>query len=377
MEERKVGIDFLKIFAAFLVIVNHISYNGGLYTSTSNLLQAFIVTILQIISVVCVNIYALATGYLKYKDDKVEKYNFKKLIYLWIEIVFYVSIIYIILSLFNLIEFNKFEILNICLPLTMNQFWYFTAYFGLFFLMPIINKFVKNSSNNFIIHTIFSIFIFFSLYSSLTNFYFKDILLLNRGYSIWWLSFVYLIGAFIKKINLNEKVNKKNILKIYIFVNLLMYLVDIYVNQINKRVIVTRLFWGSFIDYNSFLVIISSICLFLLFIDVKPNKKISNILKYTSTASFGIYIIQLHPYIWNFIQDRFIFILDYNIFLEPIFVLSISIIIFIVLLLIDKFREYIFRILMIDRICESLSNLINIISNKIMLNFKNYILIKK
>ncbi len=68
---------------------------------------------------------------------------------------------------------KKVTLLSVCksfFPISTNQYWYFTAYVGLFFLMPTLNEIVTSRSEQRFKKDIFNVVLLFSLYA----FFIKD-----------------------------------------------------------------------------------------------------------------------------------------------------------------------------------------------------------
>lgn len=63
-ESRSPGVDVAKIVAAFLVVINHLSKYGIKVTAPSGGITANILCEIGTLSCTCIDIFALATGYL-------------------------------------------------------------------------------------------------------------------------------------------------------------------------------------------------------------------------------------------------------------------------------------------------------------------------
>lgn len=214
MKNRNYGIDLLKILSMFFIIVLHINSRGGLFSAVEITSSYYkVILILDIICVSAVNIYGLISGYVSYSqyEEKKEsdKYSFKRIIYLWLEVVFYSLITYIILWIFGKEKFNCKSLISIFFPISTNYVWYFSAYALLFLFMPMINSFVKNTNNRLLISLMILIFLFFSIIQSITIEPFKDFTFLNRGYSVWWLLILFYFGAVIKKTSFGKNISIK------------------------------------------------------------------------------------------------------------------------------------------------------------------------
>ena len=127
MKNRIYGIDVLKVLSMFFILVLHINSNGGLLNNVPVGSKKFaIVLILEIICLCAVNIYGIISGYLsysKYDSNTSKVYNFKRLIYLWIQVVFYSFITTIILVALGKIEVSRKDMLLIFLPVANKYLW--------------------------------------------------------------------------------------------------------------------------------------------------------------------------------------------------------------------------------------------------------------
>lgn len=355
------GIGMLKIIAMLFIIILHINARGGIITNSNNHPISYI---LEIIALCSVNVYAIITGYLEYRDNEnnTYQYNFKKIFNLYFIILFYGLIIYLISYILGVYEFNKNDIFNLLFPISSKYLWYFTAYAGTFIFFPIINKFVKNSDKKHLIYYSIVIIIIFSLWPSLFSNRFGDFWNLKSGYSVWWLLILYFLGAVVKKINL--KIDLKKLFVMLLILYFTSWVWTCYSAHITNWIFGQNKFEGIFNSYISITSILIAIIYVLIFSNLKFPKKINKATKFLAPATFGVYVMHLHPIVWQYWKDRFLFILNYNILLEPILVLIIAVLLLILMLLIDKVRECIFKLCKINNISSKLNN----ITNKIIIS---------
>ena len=74
--------------------------------------------------------------------------------------------------------------------------------------MPTLNAIVTSRSEQEFQKDIFNVVLLFSLYA----FFIKDdIFFLNRGFSVWWLAIVYILGAGIKKYRMEERFSRQTL----------------------------------------------------------------------------------------------------------------------------------------------------------------------
>lgn len=73
--------------------------------------------------------------------DRPQKYE--KLVDMWFQAFFYSFVISVLLTVAGgNIEVTKKEVISWAMPVAYDKFWYFTAFFALFFTIPILNRFV-------------------------------------------------------------------------------------------------------------------------------------------------------------------------------------------------------------------------------------------
>lgn len=146
MKKRSYGLDLLKVFAAALVIAVHhfntigfynIKYNGGktMYLATS----------IYIITLTCVPLFLIATGYLL-QGRKIEKKHFFKIFYFLIE----VALIYLLGILVSLLMNNNFTLMTwikTWLKSVMNPAYYIGLYFSIYLVSPFLNRFFLSLSD--------------------------------------------------------------------------------------------------------------------------------------------------------------------------------------------------------------------------------------
>ncbi|EFA28095.1 conserved hypothetical protein, partial [Haemophilus influenzae HK1212] len=114
---------------------------------------------------------------------------------LWVQVVFYTLSITMAYSWINNVTTAQW--FRAFFPVMTYQYWYITAYFGLYLFMPILNKYLQQTSNKTLYLHMGLIFIFISL---LPAFIGGDPFILNAGYSTLWIIVMYLFGATLSRI---------------------------------------------------------------------------------------------------------------------------------------------------------------------------------
>jgi surface polysaccharide O-acyltransferase-like enzyme len=135
---RNYGIDLLRLVLMFMVCVLHTLGQGGIldvHQGTQNNVFWF----LEIAAYCAVDGFALISGYTA--ADKPRRYE--KLAEMWFQVFFYSFVITVVLTVTNLNpDWLPKDIIKSALPVTAEIYWYFSAYFALFFVTPVLNKFL-------------------------------------------------------------------------------------------------------------------------------------------------------------------------------------------------------------------------------------------
>jgi len=339
-KEKNCGIELLRLVSMLMIVLLHTLGEGGLL-SIINGVNYKIGWLLEIISYSAVNVFALITGFVNYSDED-KKFSYSKYIFFWVPICFYSVINYVIISWYTTKSINLILLIKSFFPVLFAKYWYVNAYTGLFFLIPWINKLIRNCSKKETNELMVVIFIVFSLFSNIAI-PFSDPFMLNRGYSVLWLIILYIIGAGLKKNQTCDKKSKKYWFFIFLLSVLIPWTIKVY----------SPIVPNIFICYISIMPVIASISLISLFSQIKIHKMIKKVILFLSPAAFGVYLIHSNiDFSSLFITKRFIEYASYPWYIFCFKVILTSLIIFISCLLLEKLRLYLFKVLKINYFIE-------------------------
>ena len=352
MNKRNFGIDLLRcISMLFVVILHTLGHGGVLRNVTSSSPNYYIAWLIEISAYCAVNCYALISGFVGYKSN----YKYSNIIFLWVQVFFYSTSISIFFQIINPASIGLKEILTSFLPVLKGDYWYFTSYFALFFLMPLFNKGInalsKSEAKTLVIATIL-IFCFirvFLCFDTFQLFNTKDLFITNSGYSVFWLSLLYIIGGCLGKSQILETFSTLKLILIYSLCIVFTCAFKFLIENISLNIIREQINPAIFIEYISPTIVLSAIALLGLFsrLDFKSQKLI-NIIKFFAPISFGVYLIHEHPMIkFSMIFDKFIFLANTPPLIFIISLIGIVMAIYISCSLIDYARLLLFNTLKI------------------------------
>jgi surface polysaccharide O-acyltransferase-like enzyme len=238
----------------------------------------------------------------------------------------------------------------------------------MYLFLPVINKGIERLTKSELRMIFISLIFFFVIMKDYMNPK-SDPFTMNGGYSVVWLLICYLIGAYFGKFKHEYHGIKK-------FIHYFVYIIVLYYSAILcykipdksimsdygyfkvklmtflKRIFVMRI--------SSVPMISQSICVLLLFTQIKYNQYLGKIITFIGPLTFGVYLIHENPIIRNFIIK--------NLFKKDPYNLTLRIVIKLVLLrglkiygicvFIDYLRHILFTVLRIRKICILIEKII-------------------
>ena len=141
---RQTNIEILRILATFMVLVVHADYwalGGPSYEDfVLSPANAWMRTIVASITIVCVNLFILISGWFGIKSSVKGLSNFI------FQCAFFLFGSYVIMLVCHLTTFSVKGFLS-CFCLTRGN-WFIQAYVGLYILSPVLNAYIEKESKN-------------------------------------------------------------------------------------------------------------------------------------------------------------------------------------------------------------------------------------
>lgn len=349
---RNYGIDVLRIISMFMIVTIHVLGDGGLINNSGVLnIKSETLWGLDALFLCAVNCFALISGYVGLKS----KHNISSIVKLCIQVVFYsliMSLVYILVCLTQKKQINLLYLIECFFPTIFKNYWYFSAYFCLFFFMPLLNYIIETFRKKYLKLLFVFIVIVFCTLSMFVN----VVSNLNRGYSVLWLALLYCIGAYNYKYGTFKKMSTFTNISLFFICFLLMLTSRIAISYFSYNI------WGEYkytnilITYTAPTTLFASISLLNIFKKIKIHEKCSKFIVTLSATTFGIYILHCHPYFAQlFLMNKFIFLLNHSAIVILFATLLISLIIFLFCATLDFLRIQFFKLIKIDRFSSYIS----------------------
>lgn len=363
---RNVGIDLLKILAMFMIVCLHMLGHGGVLEASETLTVSHYSAWFLESAVFCsVNCYALVSGYVYYG----RRLKCSNIIYLLLQVLFYTVVITAVFLVFKNGTVGAKDILKAIFPWGFGTYWYFSAYFVLFFFIPFFNKALEVLSKKEMISLLGTIFMLLSVFPTLFHYDYPKV---NNGYSFLWLAVMYLFGGFVKKYRIIGFNNNKNNFLVYVLCVLVAWLSKLCIDISTSYILGSAMGGSYLISFTSPLIVIAAVFLFIFFLRLSPGKLLTRIAELIAPLTFGVYLLHEEPLIrQTLVKNKLAFLVEMNPFIMIVSIIGISIAIFIVGIIIDRIRLWLFSIIKIRELSSWFGRKANCFSRFILNRFQN------
>ena len=343
---RNSNFELLRIVSMFLIILYHVIYHGQVLQNCHNEGAKIILELLEFFTLVHVNSFVLLSGYFQSTS------NFKqsKLWSILNASLFYRVIIMIIFIFLLGYSLDKLTIIKEAFPININEYWFIKCYILLYCLSPFINKGLKNFDKRNFQKLLLVMFVIFSLLPLMTGRSFFE----NNGFSLYQFIYMYIIGAYLRRYPLDKNYIFKVMSKrMYQLVLIFVFFGSLFLNYIFSKYTLSITGINSILDelssyiteasilYNNPFVVIQTIAYFAFFATLSINSKIINKI---ATLTIGVYLIHdnnfLRGFIYNALKINNGPIYSYKFI---IYVIIITIVIYICCLIIEWLRQLLFK----------------------------------
>ena len=340
--ERNFGIDTLRILSMLMVVMYHVIGHGKIISAAKAYPEKYwVLCFLDCIVFCAVNCFALISGYVGVNS----KYKLKNLALLYCRVAFYSIIIAVVFKVIRPDSVGNGSLVLSFFPFVTKQYWYFSCYAILFLFIPILNIALMKLSQKMMTFLLAAVVLVVSVLIPAFSLFISDWTGLRQGFSPWWLMILYLIGGYVRRYGMFNRVKTYVLsLKFLISVLLTLMLKAIF-KWATDRFLGEAIDDSQFISYLSITVLASAVFLLLIFERLNfKSKRIIKMISFLSPLAFSVYLIHDSTLIREqFITDKFTWIADLPLY-QMIFVLFAVVAgIYIVCSAIDLIREYLFR----------------------------------
>lgn len=287
LKQRASNMELLRIIAMLLVLVVHSNFRSIHAPTFNEIIDSPIVSysrfFLQALSVVCVNVFILISGWFGIHPRK------DKFFSLLFQVLFFSIIGYVVSDVFFPSDSKSYIGRIFDIWYTPN-YWFIRAYIILYVLAPILNTYCEKTNSRQLLETIIITY----LCNVSFGWYFASCAWYSNGYSPLAFMGLYLIARYLRLYPLNVSPLKNFV--VYVGCSLLLAGLAFILGgaKINSD--------GTLFSYNSPFVMISSIALFLSFVKLNFTSKIVNKI---AVSCFAVYLFHSHPALFDLVYCNY------------------------------------------------------------------------
>lgn len=334
--DRLNGVDAARTLAGVLVIFFHCLDHYALLGLVGGAKVAWP------IAVSCVDLFALLSGYLGLRST----FKPSKIVGLWVQVVFTGAVVVLCGRFLGGWSMGLKDLLKVALPIMGNEYWYFTQYFFLFFLMPFFNLGLNNLSRRSLM-IVLGALIVFGVVLPAVNPSCGDTFRMSNGFSCLWLSVCYLVGGMMRRVEGETTARRGR--------RALSWLVAVVV--VAAIAALVRLPGKCF--YNSPFVLAIAVCLFMACLRFRFSAAwIKRMLAWTAPCSFGAYLWLCQPLLLDRMTGMLKFVNDYPALFAVGVLFAFSALSFAFVCVIEHARMQLFRLVKIDKLVKTIDNFV-------------------
>lgn len=286
---RMANLELLRCIAMMMVVVLHYLSKGNLLgdLTAGNLTSVGLVAwILEVFSIVAVNVYMLISGYFLCTSS----FKLSRLLRLWIQVWMY-SVGIGVVAAFTVLPVAECDIhyfLSLLFPISMGHYWFMTAYVFLYLLLPIISIAVRRMTKRQMQIALAGMLTVFCLLKSILPFRLE---MDGQGYDFVWYLCVFLTAAYLRKFGVPFLEKKWHCISLYVVGCLAVLAETLCLQQVYLRTGSMELIMKIATEYNHIFPLLAAIGLFMTFLSVQVSGGLAKWIIRIAPYTLGVYLL--------------------------------------------------------------------------------------
>ena len=297
--KRNYGIDLLRMVAMVFVILLHLTGVGGICANAALFSpQFFLAQFIRMATFCAVNCYALISGFVGWNRTP----KLSSLLRLWVKVMAFCVLITVLTQLRAPETVGLGDLWKAFTPVKEAKYWYFNAYVGLFFFIPLLNHAVRGISGQ---EAVFAMAGIFLLVLWLPRTRLSEVFLLANGYSTLWLVILYVLGGLMARFDIPGRLSAK-----FWGLGYLLAVLGSFLPRMAMLALKPEL-WSPAnanlsMQYINLFVILAGICLVGLFSRLALSERAVRVTKALSPHAFGVFLFHTHTLVFlTAIREQF------------------------------------------------------------------------
>ncbi len=347
---RESNFELLRIVSMFGIILHHLATHSGVLSRLAINCNRCVTVFINMFGKMGVVCFILISGYFMVNS----KFKIKKLISLYVEMMFYSIVIFLIFLKLNLIDYSDDFLKKTLYPVTSETYWFMGSYILLYIISPLLNKIINKSTKSQFQKIIVVFVIIFSIIPFIMRYEIGTIL--ELGY----FSCIYFIGAYIRKYDV--QIDRKILIKGLLIILAVLVSITFYCAFRATRNPILILWMFYFEELHCVFVLFLAIFIFLIFRTIKLKSAVINLL---AENCFAVYLLHDNFFVRNIIWKDVFHIKELYQMNPIIYILSIILIPFIIYIVgisIEALRRKLFGFIgkLFNRLKKKSGNVIDI-----------------
>ena len=295
---RNYGLDVLRCVAMIMVVILHYLDKGGILRNLSDegsfRAADAVAWLLEAFCIVAVNLYMLMSGYLLYSGS----FKLSRLLKLVAKVWLYSVIVgFIGIALGTPTEsVDTYFKLRLLFPVSMNTYWFMTAYIFFYLLVPVLGIAAKAMNRAQMKILIGGLLVFHVIVKTIVP---AQLTADAAGMDAMWYVVLYFVAVYIRRfVAAGDGRNSGKVAEFSGITCVIAYIVGvlfIFGEAMALRFVYLKTGSLSYIlnisyAYNHLFVLFASVALFMAFLKLKVSKKVGGVFAFLGKYSLGVYL---------------------------------------------------------------------------------------
>jgi len=287
---RMANLELLRCIAMMMVVVLHFLGKGELLPELdgqSMEIRGYISWLLESFCIVAVNVYMMISGYFLCASS----FKLSRLTKLWFQLEFYSVTFGLIGALTGILTKTPFDthyILTLIFPVSMDHYWFLTAYIFLYLLLPFVGKAVKQMSRRQLQWSVMLLLFVFCILKSILPLRLETD---RMGYDCLWYLCVFLAAAYLRRFGIPFLEKRGRGLLLYTACCLAIFVGTMGLRAVYLKTGSLKLMLKMFLEYNHIFPFLAAAGLFSAFKNLKIQGRAASFVTRISPYTLGVYLL--------------------------------------------------------------------------------------
>ena len=287
---RQANLELLRCVAMMMVIVLHYLGKGNLLVNLEEIRlypTEVVAWLLESFCIVAVNVYMFISGYFLCTSS----FKPSRLFKLWLQVWMYSAAFGLIGAFTGVIEETAVDthfFLTLVFPISMNHYWFMTAYVFLYILLPFLGLAVRKMTKRQLQTAVLLLLFVFSLLKSILPVRLEAD---GLGFDCLWYVCVFAAAAYVRRFGVSFLEKRSRGIALYLGSSLLVFCVTMILREVYLRTGSLGLVLKMCMEYNHILPFLAAAGLFGAFCRLKISGRFAAFVCRIAPYTLGVYLL--------------------------------------------------------------------------------------